>query len=115
MTLAAILFGMAAAGGMAMAFIRLSGKDLPPMWLALLHGLLAASGLVALALAALAPGANSGARIALGGFVVAALGGFTLFSFHLRRRALPIPLVGIHGAVAVTAFVFLLVTILGRA
>src|SRR5438067_9801286 len=114
MTTALILFAIAALGGMTLAFIRLSGKPLPPMWLALVHGAVAAAGLVALILAVLAPGAASGARIALGIFVIAALGGFVLFSFHLRNRALPIPIIGIHGFVAVIAFVLLLVAIFGR-
>ena len=57
MNVAAILFAVAAVTGIAIAFIRLSGRDLPPMGLALLHGLFAASGLVALAIAAVAPGA----------------------------------------------------------
>jgi glucose uptake protein GlcU len=114
MTLALILFAIAAVGGISLAFIRLSGKPLPPMWLALVHGAVAAAGLVALILAVMAPGAASGARIALGLFVIAALGGFVLFSFHLRSRALPVPLVAIHGIVAVVAFVFLLIAFLGH-
>jgi hypothetical protein len=114
MNLAAILFAVAAVSGVAIAFIRLNGRDLPPMWLALFHGAFAASGLVALAMVVMAGGAAQWARIALGGFVVAALGGFFLFSFHLRRRALPVPLIAIHGLVAVVAFALLLAAILGR-
>lgn len=114
MTLAIILFAIAAVGGVVLALIRLSGKPLPPMWLALVHGAVAAAGLVALTLAVIAPGAASGARIALGIFVLAAIGGFVLFSFHLRNKALPIPLVAIHGLVAVVAFVFLLIAYLGH-
>ena len=114
MNVAAILFAVAAVTGIAIAFIRLSGRDLPPMGLALLHGLFAASGLVALAIAAVAPDAAQWARISFGIFVVAALGGFVLFSFHLRRRALPVPIIGIHGFVAVIAFVLLLVAIFAR-
>jgi len=55
--------------------------------------------------------ASTQATIALIGFVIAALGGFYLFSFHLRRQALPIPVVIIHGLVAVISFVVLLVGI----
>lgn len=115
MTLAAILFALAALTGIAIAFIRLSGRDFPPMFLALLHGAFAASGLVALIITAAGPGAPQWARISLGGFIVAALGGFALFSFHLRRRALPIPLMAIHGVIAVAAFVMLLMAIFARA
>src|SRR5947207_5528803 len=105
MNIAAILFAVAAVTGIAIAFIRLSGRDLPPMGLALLHGLFAASGLVALAIVAVAPGAAQWARISLGIFVVAALGGLLLLSFHLRRRGLPLPIIGIHGFIAALAFV----------
>ena len=115
MMTAVILFAIAALGGIVLALIRLSGKPLPPMWLALVHGAVAAAGLIALILAVVAPGVASGARIALGIFVLAAIGGFVLFSFHLRDRALPIPLVAIHGLAAVVAFTFLLVAFLGQA
>src|SRR5947199_5092088 len=108
MNVAAILFAVAAVTGIAIAFIRLSGRDLPPMGLAILHGLFAASGLVALTIVAVAPGAPQGARVSLGIFLVAARGGLVLFSFNRRRRALPGPIIGIHGVVAVIACVLVL-------
>ena len=46
-------------------------------------------------------------------FVVAAIGGFTLLSFHLRKRSLPIPLMLVHGGVAVVAFLVLLSLVIG--
>ena len=110
MTLAAILFAIAALGGVVMAIMRFSGKELPPMGLALLHGAVAAAGLVALIIA-VAGGASAKATLALILFIVAALGGFLLFSYHLRRKALPIPFVVVHGLVAVIAFVILLFAI----
>lgn len=111
MTLAAILFGVAALGGVVMAILRFGGKELPPMGLAILHGVVAAAGLVALIVAVLSGGASSTATIALVLFLGAAIGGFVLFSYHLRRKALPIPYVAIHGLVAVVAFVILLLAI----
>ena len=114
MTLAAILFAIAAVGGVTMAGMRFKGKDYPPMAFALLHGALAAAGLIALLLVVLGPAAPSLATVAVIGFVIAALGGFFLFSFHLRKQALPIPVVTIHGLVAVISFVILLVAIFGR-
>ena len=45
-------------------------------------------------------------------FLVAALGGFGLFSFHLRKLALPIWIMVVHALVAVLAFVILLVAAL---
>ena len=111
MTIAAVLFGIAALGGVVMAIMRLTGRELPPMALALVHGLFAASGLVALLVAVIGVNVPTQARIALGGFIVAALGGFFLFSFHLRRKALPVPVVIVHGLVAVVSFVLLLLGI----
>jgi hypothetical protein len=109
MTTALILFAVAALGGLVMALMRFGGKELPPMGLAIVHGLFAAAGLVALILALVGHGFSTAATIALVGFVGAALGGFYLFSMHMRRRALPIPYVVVHGLFAVASFVILLV------
>lgn len=109
MNVAVILFAIAALGGVVMAVMRFSGRDLPPMGLAILHGVTAAAGLVALLLAVIGSSVSTMTTVALVGFVVAALGGFYLFSFHLRRQALPIPPVVIHGLLAVVSFVILLV------
>jgi hypothetical protein len=107
MTVAIMLFALAAVGGLTLAYLRINNKPLP-MPLALIHGAAAAAGLVALLLAVLDGVASSEARIALGLFVAAALGGFTLFSFHVRGKPLPIPLVVVHGLAAVVAFAVLL-------
>jgi hypothetical protein len=39
-----LLFAIAALGGIVMAIMRLGGRELPPMGLAIVHGLFAASG-----------------------------------------------------------------------
>lgn len=111
MTIAAILFAVAAVGGVVMAAMRFGGRELPPMALAVVHGLFAAAGLVTLILAVLGPGASWVSMVAAAGFVIAALGGFMLFSYHLRRQALPVNYVLIHGAGAVISFVILLAAI----
>jgi hypothetical protein len=111
LTYAVIAFAIAAVGGATLAYLRIVKKDVS-MPLALVHGLFAATGLVLLAIGVSQIGGR-GLTTALAIFVVAALGGFTTFSFHLRSRPLPIPLVLIHGAAAVTAFVVLLVVIVG--
>ncbi len=111
MTIALVLFGLAAAGGLLLAYLRFSDKPLP-LPLALLHGAGAAAGIVALLLAVMRAGAPGQARLALGLFVVAALGGFTLFSFHLRKKALPLGVVVGHGLLAVAALVVLLLGVL---
>ncbi|HEX3775241.1 MAG TPA: hypothetical protein VHV51_12300 [Polyangiaceae bacterium] len=107
MTTALILFGIAALGGLVLVFLRVSNKPLP-LPLALLHGALAATGIVALLLSVLNAGGAGQARLALGLFVVAALGGFLLFSFHLRKKQLPMGVVVIHALVAIAAFLILL-------
>ena len=45
-------------------------------------------------------------------FLIAALGGFVLFSYHLRRKPHPKGLIVIHALAAVIAFVLLLFGIL---
>jgi hypothetical protein len=82
--------------------------------MALGHGAVAATGLGLLTYSAATSGIPPSAQLALALFVVAALGGATLFiGFHLREKALPIPLVLGHGILAVTAFVLLIVAIVG--
>jgi glucose uptake protein GlcU len=115
MTVAVILFAIAALFGVIMALIRFSGRDYPPAALAVIHGLFAAAGLIALLLVAFAPGVAAPIKLALVLFLVAAIGGFVLIYFHAKRRALPLPLVVIHGLVAVIAFLILLVGIINRA
>lgn len=111
MITALILFGVAAAGGLLLAILRVGNKPLP-LPLALLHGALAAVALVLLAVAVFGAGGPEGARLALGLFVLAALGGFVLFSFHLRKKELPIGIVVVHALVAITAFLILLGAVL---
>ena len=111
MTTAAVLLAVAALGGVVMAAMRFGGRELPPMALAIVHGLFAASGLVALILFVLNSTASTLASVALVGFVIAALGGFMLFAYHLRGKALPVNYVVVHGAGAVVSFVLLLAAI----
>ena len=108
-TWAAVLFAIAALGGATLATLHFRGRSPLPMPLALLHGLLAASGLALLVIAALTqPGFGGLPLASLVIFLIAALGGFYLFSHHLRGRALPSTVVLIHGGAAVVAFLLLL-------
>jgi hypothetical protein len=105
----AVLFAIAALGGATLATLHFRGRTPLPMPLALLHGLLAASGLVLLIVAALTVPAFGGLGLAaLVIFLIAALGGFYLFAHHLRGRPLPSAVVLIHGSAAVIAFLLLL-------
>lgn len=106
--IAIIVFAIAAVGGLVLALKHFKGQERP--WpLAILHGLLGAVGIILLLVPALSGGLAGLAKAALALFVVAALGGFLLFSFHLRNRPLPSPVVLIHAAVAAIAFVLLAV------
>jgi hypothetical protein len=112
MQLAAVFLALAALGGLTMAGIVASGRPRPPTWLALGHGAIAATGLIALIYAALTQTLPTAAHIALGCFVLAALGGATIFVlFHLRQKPLPMPLIIGHGTIAVAGFVLLLLAI----
>jgi hypothetical protein len=115
MIIAAVLFAIAALGGVIMALIRFSGRDYPPVALAVIHGLFAAAGLITLIIAAIAPGVALSIRIALLLFLGAAIGGFSLVYYHAKSRPLPISYVVVHGLVAVIAFVILIVGIMVRA
>ena len=108
-TYAVVVFAVAALVGATLAYVRIVKKDVS-MPLAVVHGIFAATGLVLLILGFIRMG-GSGITVALAIFLIAALGGFVLFSFHLRSRPLPVPLVLIHGAAAVVAFVVLLVSV----
>ena len=114
MQAAAILFGLAALGGLIMAFIRWSGAPRPPDWLAMGHGLLAAAGLTLLVHAALTSGLPVLAQLSLGLFVVAALGGALLnLRFHAKQLPLPKAWIVGHAVLAVVAFGLLLLALFG--
>ncbi len=115
MQLAAILLSLAALGGVAMVVIRLKGDPLPPIGLATAHGTIAGIGVLVLAYNAYDPGIPQYAQYALGIFVLAALGGATLFMmFHLKSRPLPIPLMLGHGLIALAGLGLLLYTLYGE-
>jgi len=106
--LAVGVFAVAALGGLVLAATVLRGR-LAPWALSLLHAALGATGLVLTALVLFGNGddvpANTGLALLL--LVIAALGGFFLASYHLRKVPGPRPVVLIHAAVAVVGFVLL--------
>jgi hypothetical protein len=112
MTIALILFGLAAVGGLVLARQRLSGKPQPSLPLALVHGAAAASGLVALIAFVAGGGAQDSVKLGLVLMVTAAIGGLFLLSRHLRGVALPIPVMIAHGLIAGAGFITLLVSAL---
>jgi hypothetical protein len=110
----AVLFAIAAVGGLVMAAIRFGGKPTPPSWLAMLHGLLAGAGLTLLAYAYCTATVPALAAWALLLFLIAGAGGVALnLGFHLKAMALPIWLVVVHAAIAVVGFVLLAIAAWG--
>ena len=112
MTIALVLFAIAALGGVTMAVMRFRGAERPPTGLALLHGAFAAAGIIVLIVAMLSTPNPAQARTALVLFIVAALGGFYLFAQHVQKRALPIPVILVHALIAVIGFLVLLVVVI---
>jgi hypothetical protein len=109
MTTSLILFAIAAVAGLTMAIMHFRGVSPPKTVLAVVHGLFAASGLVALLLALIKTGFGGNPGLAFGLLVVAALGGFVLVSFHAQKKRLPSALVIGHALLAVAGFATLLV------
>ena len=115
MLIAAIVcFALAAVGGLVLAYGHIT-DEAPGILLALGHGLLSATGLVLLILAYLAQASALGTMgtVSLGAFVVAALGGFYLFSRRFASEGASTGVIVIHGGVAVVGFVLLLIAFLG--
>lgn len=111
LTYALIVFAIAAVGGLILAAHVLRGKFAP--WaLSVLHALLGAAGLVLLIVLLVQGSAPQRVMIGLVLLIVAALGGFFLASFHLRKTLPPAAVVVIHAGVAVAGFLTLLSTIL---
>jgi hypothetical protein len=114
METAAIVLGLAALGGAVLAAIRLSGRPFPPLWLALGHGAIAATGVGILGYTVFTQTVPWLAQVSLGMFLLAAVGGLGLFlGFHMRNQPLPIPFVLGHGALAAASLIVLLIAIYG--
>ena len=109
-----VLFLVAALFGLYIA-ARVFGGNLPPWIAVILHGLLAASGLLVL-LYALFIGAQP-AIVTIGAvlLVIAAFGGFFMFSYQLRKALPPKNIVVIHALAAVLGVVCLLANAIGMA
>ena len=108
------LFLVAAVFGLYMAGRIFSG-NLPPWSAVILHGILAASGLLVL-LYALFIGAQA-TLLVVGAvlLVIAALGGFFMFSYQLREATPPKVVVVVHALAAVLGVICLLGNALGVA
>lgn len=105
-----LLFGVAALGGATLVTMRSSGKGMP-MPLAAAHGLFAAAGLISLAVNVLGGGVGTLMIVSLILFLVVAMGGGLLFSFHLRKKPVPVALIYVHALGAIASYVMLIVSI----
>lgn len=107
LTYALIAFAVAAVGGLILAAHVLRGKFAP--WaLSLLHAALGATGLVLLIALLLQGSISPAIQIGFVLLLVAALGGFFLASFHLRKALPPRAVVVVHAGVAVAGFLTVL-------
>lgn len=105
---AIVLLAITALGGLLMAGIRFSGRPHPPSFIAMLHGLLAASGLTLVLYAAFTGGLPGGGWLGLVLLLAAVLGGLVLnLRYHWERQALPVWLVLVHAAAAAIGLVVL--------
>lgn len=103
-----VLFAIAAAGGLLMAGIRFFANSNPPAWLAMGHGLLAASGLTLAVYSAYTAGAPRSVQLGIVLLVLAAAGGaFLNLVYQWKQRLLPGSIVIGHAALAVTGFLLL--------
>ncbi|KAF0186669.1 MAG: hypothetical protein IV086_09060 [Hyphomonadaceae bacterium] len=108
------LFACSALLGVYM-LVRVFKGALPPWPAAILHGLFAATGLALLLYTAFLAGAPQppAVMIAAALLVIAALGGFVLVSFHIRKQAPPRALAGVHALAAVAGFLSLAGSVFG--
>lgn len=112
MKTAAVLLAIAALGGLTMAVIRFRGAERPPTLFVMGHGLLAAAALTLLLYGAATVGLPPMAMASLGLLLVVAAVGATLnLQYHSRMLPIPKPAILVHGAVAVVAFVLLLLAL----
>ncbi|HQR03549.1 MAG: hypothetical protein JSR19_01890 [Proteobacteria bacterium] len=108
---AVIVFCIAAVGGLVLAAHVLRNKFAP--WaLSLLHALLGATGLILTLILLVQGNAPQKVLIGLALLLLAALGGFFLASFHLRRKLPPKAVVVIHAGVAAAGLLTLVSVLL---
>jgi len=109
---ACVMFGIAAAGGIVMALVRLGKKTNPPHWIAMLHGFIAAAGVTLLAYVTIFSHVPSTAQIGLLAFLLAAAGGVWMnLGRHQRNMLIPKSIMVGHALIAVAGFALLLLAL----
>ncbi len=102
-----ILFAVAAVFGV-VNLVRILAADRAPRATVYIHGVIAAVSLVLLIIYSIVH-SQAAPIVALILFIIAALGGFTLFGIDVGTKKPPKWLGFVHGAVAVAGFIVLLV------
>ena len=100
------LFALGAIIGMYLLALVLQGKETPKA-VALIHGVFV---VVALVLLIIYSSRNPGLADSIVLFLIAALGGLVLIIRDLLSKSIPKWLAVVHGLVAVTGFIFLLIS-----
>ena len=109
---ACVLFGVAAAGGIVMALIRLGKKANPPHWIAMLHGFIAAAGVTLLAYVSIFAHVPDLAHIGLLALLLAAIGGVWMnLGRHQQGVLIPNAVMVGHALVAVAGVALLLLAL----
>jgi hypothetical protein len=106
-----VLFAIAAVLGVVLAVRHFQGQPLP-MPLAATHGVFGALGILGLFFYGSSSGFSDQWKLALGIFVVVALGGFTMVAIHMKKGKPPTPILILHALGAVIAFGLLLMAAL---
>ena len=114
MRVALVLFGLAAAGSVLIAIVRLSGHARAPHWLATGYGVLSGFGLALICLVALTSGIPSMAQVAMLPFLFSAASD-SMLTRLLHRNRLPMSVAVLRAFLAGFGFVLLLVSIYGQA
>ena len=104
LTVTFVVFVVAALGGAVLLTFALRGRHVPK-GIALVHGAVAAIGIILLAIYAVRADDAPGASLTL--FVVAALGGAYVLYRDLRQGSAPKGIAVAHGTIAIVALVLL--------
>lgn len=109
---ACVLFGVAAAGGIVMALIRVGKKANPPHWIAMLHGFIAAAGITLLAYVSIFAQVPGVVQLALLALLLAAAGGVWMnLGRHQQNTLIPNSVMIGHALVAVAGVAMLLLAL----
>lgn len=101
-----ILFLLVAAGGATLAYLERRGSP-PPLPVSAVHGIAALVLIVLLVMQDMTHPDNHLVNSATVVFILAACGGFLLFTFRATRQRLPSAVVALHAAFALTAILLM--------